>query len=183
MKNKSSFQKRFSGCGLVLGVILALVLIGTAIQFMRDAIEPEQSSSEKQSYAEGEGFHVGCTSYIVWQSWWSCQLSENRFLNQRPNATYLFVELTVRNDDKTARMIPPFTLIDDGGAEHRTSSGGWAVEGSISALDTLNPFVTKQGFIVFDVPRNQNYHLKVSGGFWSGRSAYIQLVPKASKEP
>lgn len=140
------------------------------------------SKNEKQEYVERDNIHVGYTSYVVWRSWWSNQLSENQFLNQKPNAVFLFVELTVRNDDKKPRMIPPFTLLDESGAEYQASSHGWAVEGSIGLIESLNPEVKKQGFVVFDVPKNKNYRLKLSGGFWSLKDAYVQLAPKASRD-
>ncbi len=140
------------------------------------------NTPEKHNYKEGEDVHVGYTSYGIWRSWWSNRLSENQFLNQGPNAMYLFVELSVRNNDKKPRMIPVFTLIDDSGAEYQASSNGWAVQGSIGLIESLNPSVSKQGFIIFDVPQNRNYRLKLSGGYWSLADAFVQLAPKASQE-
>ncbi|MFP6581494.1 MAG: DUF4352 domain-containing protein [Candidatus Hydrogenedentota bacterium] len=67
-------------------------------------------------YAEGDSVHVGYTTYSVWGSWWSTTLSDNQFINEAPNAMYLFVDLTVRNDDKKARTVPPFTLVDENDA-------------------------------------------------------------------
>ncbi len=100
---------------------------------------------------------------------------------QKPDAKFLFVELTVRNDDKQARSIAPFKLIDENNAEYEASSKAWAVEGSIGVLTSLNPSVKKQGFIVFDVPTEHKYKLKLSGGYWSNENALVQLSPKASK--
>lgn len=129
---------------------------------------------------EGDSVHVGYTTYAVWRSWWSNTLSDNPYLNTSPNASYLFVELTVRNDDKKARMVPPLKLIDENGAEYDASAHGWAVKGAIGILESLNPSVSKQGFVVFDVPRDRSYKLKLSGGFWSTQDAYVKLSPKAS---
>lgn len=140
--------------------------------------EPE---SKQNTYKEGETVHVGYTSYAVWRSWWSSRLSSNEFLDQPPNAMYLFVELTVRNNDNKARMVPPFTLVDENGAEYEASSNAWAVEGSIGILDSLNPSVGKQGLVVFDVPKGRTYRLKLSGGYWSAEDAYVQLSPKQSR--
>ncbi|MCD4728233.1 MAG: DUF4352 domain-containing protein [Pirellulales bacterium] len=164
----------------------------------RSSLTPEQRQVEEKAtteskakkeetikpkvYDEGETVRVGYTTYAVWRSWWSNQLSENPLLNQRPNAMYLFVELTVRNNDKKARMVSPFTLIDDSGAEYEASSNGWAVEGSIGLFDSLNPSVSKQGFVIFDVPQNRNYRLKLSGGYWSLQDAFVQLTPKLSRD-
>ena len=95
---------------------------------------------------------------------------------------YLFVDLSVRNNDKKARMVPPFKLVDDSGAEYQASSNGWAVQGSIGLLESLNPSVSKQGFVIFDVPQNRNYRLKLSGGYWAADDAFVQLTPKATKK-
>jgi hypothetical protein len=141
----------------------------------------KEKAKEPDVHREGETVHVGYTSYAVWSSWWSSQLSSNEFLNQRPNAMYLFVELTVRNNDKKARIVPPFTLVDENNAEYEASSNGWAVEGSIGLIESLNPSVSKQGFVVFDVPQEHKYRLKLSGGYWSTKDAFVQLNPKAHK--
>jgi hypothetical protein len=130
---------------------------------------------------EGDNVHVGYMTYAVWQSWWSNRLSDNQFLDQRPNAAYLFVELTVRNNDKQARTVPPLELIDENDAEYEASSNGWAVKGAIDILESLNPSVSKQGFVVFDVPKDRKYRLKLSGGYWSSEDAYVQLAPKSNR--
>lgn len=148
--------------------------------------EPNSTAPTLQSWLEnhplppyktGESFRVGYTSYCVRRAWWSNHLSNNRFLNEPPNASYLFIEIAVRNDDTKARMIPPFTLIDQYGAEYETSSAAFAVEGNIGPLESLNPGVTKEGTIVFDVPK-KIYTLKVSGGFWSGEDALIGITAR-----
>ena len=128
-------------------------------------------------YKMNDTVNIGYTSYAVWRAWWSDRLSNNEFLNEAPDAFYLFIELTVRNDDKKARSIPPFKLVDENGAEYQTGKG-WSVEGSIGVLDSLNPGVQKRGFIVFDVPSNHRYKLKVSGGYWSAADALIEIVPE-----
>jgi hypothetical protein len=141
---------------------------------------PAPQEKAPKVHKEGDTVHVGYTSYAVWRSWWSSRLSSNQFLNQRPNALYLFVDLTVRNNDQKARIVPPFSLVDENGAEYEASSRGWAIEGSIGMLESLNPSVGKQGFIVFDVPQDHSYRLKLSGGYWSLEDAYVQLSPAAS---
>ncbi len=128
-----------------------------------------------KSYKLGETAHVGYTSYAVWKAFYRNQLSDNQYLNQPPDAVYLFVDLTVRNDDTKARTIAPFKLIDENGAEYETSSKAWSVDGSIGVLDSLNPSVEKRGYIVFDVPRGKRYNLKISGGYWSSDKALVDL--------
>lgn len=126
---------------------------------------------------EGETLHIGYTSYCAWKSHWADRLSSNQFLNQRANASWLFVTMTVRNDDRKPRMIPPIQLLDEEGREYQSSGAATMIENSIGVLETLNPGVSKEGYIVFDVPKGRTYRLKVSGGYWSGDTGYIRLKP------
>jgi hypothetical protein len=185
--------KKKTGClGYIGAAFLIFIVLGVIGSLMNDGTRTDRRSSSPAGGTttkpkaeavrkEGDSVHVGYTTSAVWRSWWSNRLSDNQFLDQRPNAAYLFVELTVRNDDKKARMVPPLKLVDENGAEYEASSNGWAVDGAIGILETLNPSVSKQGFIVFDVPRERSYRLKLSGGYWSPDDAYVQLTPKASR--
>lgn len=134
----------------------------------------KKAQTEKQMR---ETLNVGYTSYCVWRAWYSDRLSKNQFLNKRANAKWLFLDISVRNDDTKARMVPPFKLIDENGAEYEAAAEGMMIENAIGVLETLNPSVTKQGLVVFDVPENRKYRLKVSGGYWSGEDAFIRIVP------
>lgn len=134
-----------------------------------------------QIYKEGETLFIGYTSYAVWRSWWADNLSDNQFLDQKSDANFLFVELTVKNDDKKARSIAPFKLIDENGSEYETTSKAWAVQNALGTLTSLNPSVEKKGVIVFDIPTEHKYKLQVSGGYWSTEKALVQLSPELIK--
>lgn len=193
--------KKKTGClGYIGAAFLIFIVLGVIGSLMKEGSNTNRPESQSQPasgkpgpaktskqtkteavHKEGETVHVGYTSYAVWRSWWSNRLSDNQFLDERPNAAYLFVELTIRNDDKKARMVPPLKLLDQNGVEYEASSRGWAVDGAIGILESLNPSVSKQGFVVFDVPKDRTYRLKLSGGYWSAEDAYVQLSPKASR--
>uniref|UniRef100_A0A6M3J1D6 Uncharacterized protein n=1 Tax=viral metagenome TaxID=1070528 RepID=A0A6M3J1D6_9ZZZZ len=184
--------KKKTGClGYIGAGILILFVLGVIGHLMSDGSNKTTSttSSKKSSsvspkpkvqktYKEGETVNIGYTSYAVWRSWWSSKLSDNQFLDDKPDAMFLFIDLTIRNDDKKARSIPPFKLVDENGAEYETTSKGWAVEGSIGVLASLNPGVEKKGTIVFDVPQSHSYKLNLSGGYWSGEDAFVTIAPK-----
>jgi len=182
-------------CGAVLkkktawGYIAAVLILG-AILLLRIDDTNKTTSSKSTSFAskskpqaeailykEGQTVPVGYMTYEVKGTWWSNRLSYDKFLDQRPNAKYLFVDLTVRNHDKKARTVPPFKLVDENGAEYEASSNSWALKGSIGIIETLNPSVSKQGFVVFDVPKSHQYRMKLSGGYWSSEDAHVQLNP------
>lgn len=132
-------------------------------------------------YKPEEEVAVGVFGYKVFGSWYTNRLSNNQFLNEPPDAKYLFVDLGVVNGAKESYTVPPFSLIDTTGAEYETSSKAWAAEGSIGLLDSLNPGVGKRAYVIFDVPEGRQYRLKVSGGYWSGDSALIELAPESKK--
>ena len=174
--------KKNIGCLGAIGVIF-LILIGSSfIAIMMSDTSNTPSTSVKSAapkvYKMKETASVGYTSYSVWEAWWQDRLSTNQFLDEKPNASYLFVDLTVRNDDKKARTVPPFKLVDENGAEYDASSKAWAVENAIGMIENLNPSVSKKGVIVFDVPKNHKYKLRISGGYWSAEDAYILIVTK-----
>lgn len=125
-----------------------------------------------------ETVHVGYTSYVVWKTWWRDRLGNNEYGNDKANASFLFVEVTILNDDNKTRTIPPFKLIDENGAEYKTTIKSWQAENSIGIMEELNPGVGKTGVIVFDVPKGHNYKLQLSGGYWSDERALIALGTK-----
>ena len=239
-------QKNRIGClgyvSIIFGILVIIGVFRSTTNYTSKTTQPKDNSKRTSTiskkeiqkvYKEGDTLSIGYTSYAVRQSWWSSKSSDNPFLDQKPDAMFLFVKLTVRNDDKKPRSIPPFKLIDENGAEYETSSRGWATEGQkpdamferkdlfvkltvrnddkkprsippfklidengaeyetssrgwateggINILESLNPSVKKDGLIVFDVPVNRKYKLKVSGGYWSGENALIELDPKQTR--
>ncbi|MFH0995764.1 MAG: DUF4352 domain-containing protein [Pseudomonadota bacterium] len=141
---------------------------------------PKHSSAITDSivYKPGETVSIGYTSYEVLKCEWRSSLSNNKYLEQKPDAEYLFLEIVITNNDKKPRTIPAFKLIDENGSEYETCSKAWRVKDYIGSLESLNPGVSKRGIIVFDVPSDNTYNLKVSGGFWSKETALIEVVTR-----
>jgi len=156
--------------------ILEISSIDTTEKAENENVVTNTSNADKAP----ETIHVGYTSYKVLRSWWSGKVDtyNNPNLNLA-DAMYLFIEIIVRNDDTKSRSIPPFSLVDESGTSY--SRSGENVEGSFGMFDSLNPDVSKKGVILFDVPVSHGYKLKVSGGFWSGKSTLIKLSPMTSK--
>lgn len=177
--NCGAVQKKKAGCLSYIGagvVILFVIIVISALTGTNDSSD-ESSTSSKKVYEQKETVSIGYTSYKITDSWWSNKLSNNEYINEPPKATYLFINLIVRNDDDEARTIPPFELVDESGATYDSSSNAYMLDKSIGPIDQLNPDVKKQGVIVFDVPRNKNYQLKISGGYWSDEDALVNLSP------
>lgn len=134
-----------------------------------------ESANQPKVHGMGEMVSVGYTSYCLWKSEWRGSLGSGP-LQQRPNAAFLVLQITVRNDDKKARTVPPLKLVDENGASYEAATAGM-LQGDewFNVLESLNPSVSKQGNIAFDVPRDHKYRLEVSGGFWSGKTAFIEV--------
>ena len=176
-------KKKTTGCALAFLIGLIFIILLAAIGSNTDAEKQPVTSKAKTEvaakiYTEGETVSIGYTTYVAWQSYWTDKLSDNPHRQTAPNAKYLVIEVSVRNDDNKERSIPPFKLIDSDGREYGTSSSSWQLTDHIGTLASLNPDVQKGGWIVFDCPPERAYKLKVSGGFWSSDDALIQLDPK-----
>lgn len=106
----------------------------------------------------------------------------NEVFNKTADGIYLLIKLTLKNIDKKAHSVDNsiYKLIDTSGTEYESSSdGSTAIElsgGKTLFLKQCQPNIQTQGYLVFEVPSKENiYHLKVSGGFWSGKTGDIIL--------
>jgi hypothetical protein len=84
-------------------ILILLVAIGEFVGNCNQSPESVNNSVEVQSkphespkspekiYKEGDTVSVGYTSYSVWRSWWSKRLNNNQYLDNRPDAMFLFV--------------------------------------------------------------------------------------------
>jgi hypothetical protein len=174
-------KKKTSGCAWLFLIAFVGIMIMAAIGGS-DGTTPKPatpaSTEADKIYSQGDTVNIGYTSYVAWSSYWTDRLTDNQYSHTAPDAKYLVVKVTVRNDDSKERSIPPFKLIDSAGREYSTSSNGYILDGHIGALSSLNPDVQKDGFIVFDCPPGRDYKLQVRGGYWSSDSANIELNPK-----
>jgi TonB family protein len=143
------------------------------------------SGESVPKYRLGEDFSVGYWSYRVNGRRWRTVLGTDLGA-ETPDASFLVLDISARNDDKTPSTLPPFKLVDREGREYESSSKGEFMQGAFSLLKSLNPTVSSRGLIVFDVPPG-DYVLKASGGFESGKYALVALetvrIDKESTKP
>lgn len=135
------------------------------------------SPSSATRHKIGEDVYVGYWGYRCDDVRWQASIGD--YSKEYADARFLIVDLSIRNNDKTASVLPPLKLVDAEGREYDESSKGIFLEHSFGALKSLNPGVTSSGSIVFDVPRG-SYALKVSGGYTSGEFALIDLQDSSS---
>jgi hypothetical protein len=116
---------------------------------------------------------VGVWSYLVTGMRWENSIGSD-FTRERPDAKFLLIDVTIRNNDRTSSTLGPLKLVDGEHREYDESSKGAFIEGSFGLLKAVNPGVTSSGTVVFDVPPG-HYSLLVPGGFGSGKTATIDL--------
>jgi hypothetical protein len=118
-------------------------------------------------------FSVGYWGYVVNSAQWHPFVYDLDRIKQPDSGTYLFVDVSVRNNDRTESVRPQFKLVDTRGrefSEYSVWQNGW-----LSNMQSLNPGVAKRGMIFFDAPRGI-YNLQVSGGFESSEIAVVDLT-------
>lgn len=178
-------NKRPSGClNIVGGLFLGFIFV--SVYFASNPINKNQNNNtvttknnnEAKIYNENQQVNIGYTSYFIRKSYYSNQLSDNQFSNDRPDGIFLFIDLSVINNDKEARVIPPFNLLDENNNKYEASPKNYRVKNAIGPIASLNPQVQKDGLVVFDVPKGKKYKLFLSGGYWSSEKALVNLNPK-----
>lgn len=136
--------------------------------------KPKPKPKPKQRiYPVDEVFAVGYMGYSVLSAEWKDKLADGFGGYDYPDAAFLLLKIFAMNQDKKARMIPPFHLIDETGSEYNTSSKG--PSNTLDFLVSLNPGVSRIGLIIFDAPKDHNYLLKLSGGYWSLEDVFVKI--------
>jgi Domain of unknown function (DUF4352) len=174
---------RAIGAVVIVGLIVGLLGIWVLSRPENQPAAVESPAASVQASAKhrtGEDFSVGYWSYRCNGSRWQQTIGSGFGGAESPDATFLVVDLAVRNNDKTSSTLPPLKLVDAEGREYDESSKSIFMERSFGMLKEVNPGVTSRGYLVFDVPRRGDYALQVSGGFASGERALVDLVPTAA---
>lgn len=142
---------------------------------------PTTSTNRAPAYAIGQEFSVGYWSYVCHHAGWTSMIGSD-FSAENANAAFLVIDVTVQNNDTSSSTLPPLQLLDAQGREYDHSTAGMLSERFFGPLESLNPGVSKHGYVAFDVPPNRQYFLLVSGGFESGKRAIVALpVPADTK--
>ena len=136
------------------------------------------NAASQLKHAIGDSVSAGYWTYRCNGTQWMSLLASDFGSMEQPDAAYLVVDITIRNDDRSASTRPPMKLIDSQGREFSESSKEYVLSRSIGTLKELNPSVSSRGYVLFDVPPQGKYVLRVSGGFESDDFKLIDL-PKA----
>src|SRR5689334_6541312 len=94
-----------------------------------DIVHTDERTSSKVAASQtaithriGEGFSIGYWWYRCNGIRWQSAISSGVGSYEVPDAAFLVVDLSIRNDDRTASVLPPLKLVDAQGREYIESS-------------------------------------------------------------
>lgn len=181
-EEKKQTDKSFKRIGkfiVIVSVALAGLGIGSAyIGRNMQADKTPRKSSKLRTTKMGQGIKVGHLLFAAWNARWYENSSDIQYLNVKPDSSYLLIEMTLRNDSNRRSIKPFLFLIDDRGFYYEPSKKWVGGVGNMHSLNRLNPGVSQDGYIVFDVPKNSYYKLKISDRRRTNSYALIQIKPE-----
>ena len=96
-------------------------------------------------------------------------VGDNEYLRKKASGTFKIVKISLNNNQKDAITVSSgdFKLIDSKSREFSTSTEGETAVGYDKTffLKKVNPGITEEGYIVFDIPKDATgLKLKAKGG-------------------
>lgn len=122
------------------------------------------------TYEEGHNCKIGHFIYRVGSSMWSPVLLSDLDSLIMPKAAFLCVAVKISNADTNPHAVPTLSAVDETGAEHKPSDLPYPLQ--LDPDTNVNPGVSATGVIIFDVPKNREYQLKITD---RGKATYIKL--------
>lgn len=143
---------------------------------------PKQTVKEEKEYGIGEIVKVGKVDYLVNQVEVTKKIG-SEYLNTTAKDTFLIIDLSITNNEKEALSVSDnFFKLLNGENEYSTdTTGAIYLENDTSIIyKELNPGVTLQGKIIFDVPEavanDMTTKLQVQTGVWGTEKGLISLA-------
>jgi hypothetical protein len=174
-KDKNWFKRHWilSSIG---GLILLFILIGAFSG--EDAGVATPSSEEigeenvveeevEELYGLGDKVEVGSFAY-VFNSFDRTSSIGSQFMSEEADGEYIIFEVSVENIGSESESLSDenFKLIDEQGRKHSVNMDGMFYLDDSLNFETLNPGISKDGKLVFDVPEGtENGQIKIEDYF------------------
>lgn len=140
----------------------------------------EEAEPVVEAYGVGEEVKVGDVTYVVKDVQTATNVGGEYGENSK--GTYLVIDISVTNNGSEALMVSDdfFKLLNDGKTyESDATAGIYANETNSFFLKSINPDLTMDGKVVFDVSdaviESTTKQLQVATGFWSTETELINL--------
>lgn len=154
--------KEMSMIKKILCVVLIVVVVGAVAGSSNDGTkdgskkgnkETKEVSQEKKTYGIGEVVKVDEVDYLINNVEVAKQIG-GEYFNTTVNDTFLIINISITNNKKESLSISDscFKLLNGENEYSTDSTGAVYLEDSSIIFKELNPGVTLQGKIVFDIP-------------------------------
>lgn len=142
--------------------------------------QPLTKEKEEKEISIGELTEVGNFVYKVERNTFKKTIGDEYF-GKTADGIYLLVTLSIKNISGESRTLDNslFKLTDSNGIEYEPSTDGTTAfemsGGNSLFLKQCQPKITTKGTLVFEVPEKGTYDLHLSGGFWEGSTAIVEI--------
>lgn len=138
-------------------------------------------TEEKKEYKIGEVAKVGEVDYLINNVEVTKQIG-NEYVNTTAKDIFLIIDISITNNEKESLSVADtfFKLLNGENEYSADSTGAIYLNDSSIIFKKLNPGVTLQGKIVFDVPESvaiaNETKLQVQTGVWGSEKDVISLT-------
>jgi hypothetical protein len=149
--------------------------------------EPSRTKAEADNITYlkiGDPITIGHFAYSVNGIEFVKSIGTDSYSKATADGIFLVVDLTLKNFGDEAHMLDDsfYKLTDVSGTEYSTAGSDVMLAMSMIGKETLflkevNPNIQKKGYLVFEVPEKDTYDLHLSGGFWTGKTLAVRLIP------
>lgn len=140
-----------------------------------------ESTQEKENHSIGETVTMGKVDYLI-NGVEITKSVGDEYLKSEANDTYLIIDISITNHETEALTVSDsfFKLLNNGN-EYSTDDNGAIYLGDSSIIyQEINPEVTLQGRLIFDVPEtianDMKTELQVQTGVWGSEKDVISLA-------
>lgn len=174
---------------LCLVVILGIIGIAASGSSNGETKKKEQKkdeptnevTEEKKEYKIGEVAKVGEVDYLINNVEVTKKIG-SEYVNTTAQDTFLIIDISITNNEKGSLSVADtfFKLLNGENEYSADSTGAIYLNDSSIIFKELNPGVTLQGKIVFDVPESvamaNETKLQVQTGVWGSEKDVISLA-------
>jgi hypothetical protein len=167
------------GPGKWLVVFKALCVCLLCVAWGCSTEPPQEAAAKARAYALGQRVEVGQLIYTALEVQWVPQLGEGPEA-RLPTHRFLIVRMIIGNSGSAALPVPPLTLIGVDGTSFNEVEDASPLQDWFGTVRRLEGVQSRQGSVVFDVPRGE-YKLKVMANpFDTGdeNTAFIEIPPQ-----
>lgn len=180
--------KEMSMIKKILCVVLIVVVAGAVVSGGNGETKNESKNKEtkevsqkKKTYGIGETVKIDDVDYLINNVEVTKQIG-GEYVNTTANDTFLIIDISITNNKKESLSISDscFKLLNGENEYSTDSTGAIYLEDNSIIFKELNPGVTLQGKIIFDIPEgiaNDNKSiLQIKSGLWGNEKDIISLT-------